>query len=245
MRLWLIDRRWTNLRCDAAVGSEGTWRCNDGGTASVCCIELRVVLGSLALVLKLGCHWRGAGAAHGCEFSGLRTYGQAASASVVGDAGVVIDDDGSVVDVSDVVNVDAVDGPVVVEAVSVPVAAVIAVAGVSEAVVDASVVADVRAPEAVVEAVVVAVEEPVAGGPEGPVIGGGDPGPGNPVVAGGSVAPVAGGPEVVGRGGWGLIVDGEWRWGLVGFERGLAGGNLIVVGLVVVIVGWVLRLRLS
>ena len=245
MRLWLIDRRWPNLRCDARVGGEGTWRCNDGGTASVCRVELRVVLGGLALVLKLGGHGWGAGAVHGCEFGGLRADVNAASASVVGDASVVVDHYSAVVDIGDVVNVDAVDGPVVVEAVSVPIAAVVAVAGVPEAIVDASVVADVRTPEAGMEAVAVTEEEPVAGCPEGSGIGGGDPGSGNPVVAGGGVAPVAGGPEVVWRrSGW-LVVDGERRWRLVGFERCLTCVYLIVVGgvgLVVVAVGWVLWL---
>ena len=243
MRLWLIDRRWPNLRCDAAVGGEGTWRCNDGGTASICCVELPVVLGGLALVLKLGGHGRGAGAAHGCEFGGLRADVDAASAAVVGDAGVVVDDYGAVVDIGDVVDVDAVDGAVVVEAVSIPVAAMVAVAGVSEAIVDASVVADVRTPEAGMEAIAVTEEEPVAGCPEGSGIGGGDPGSGNPVVASGSVTPVAGRPEIVRRGSWGLVVDGERGRRLIGFERCLSCVYLIIVGGVgLVAVGWVLRL---
>jgi hypothetical protein len=173
----------------------------------------------------------------------LRADVDAASAAVVGDAGVVVDDYGAVVDIGDVVDVDAVDGAVVVEAVSIPVAAMVAVAGVSEAIVDASVVADVRTPEAGVEAIAVTEEEPVAGCPEGSGIGGGDPGSGNPVVASGSVTPVAGRPEIVRRGSWWLVVDGELRWGLVGFECCLTGVYLIIVGGVgLVAVGWVLRL---
>jgi hypothetical protein len=232
--LWLIDRHRASLRSDVAVGSKGVRRCDDGRAASVCCVELRMVLGGLALVLKLGRHRWGARAVHGCEFGGLRPDGDATSAAVVGDAGVVVDDYGAVVDVGDVVYVDAVNGLVVVEAVSVPVAAVIAVAGVSEAVVDASVVADVRAPEAGMEAIAVTVEKPVAGGPKGSVVGSSDPGSGDPVIAGGGVAPVAGGPEVVGRRGGRLVIDGKLGWGLVSFECGLTGVDLSVVGWVVV-----------
>ena len=235
----LID--WHGAGLDSAISSEGPRRCDDGGTASVCCIELAMVLGGIALVLELGGHGCGAGAAHGCQFGGLRTDSDAATAAVVGDAVVVVvDDDGAVVDVGDVVDVHAVDGGVVVEAVSVPVAAVIAVAGVPEAVIDASVVADVRSPEATMEAVAVTEEEPVAGGPECSSVRGGDPGSGDPVVAGGGVAPVAGGPDVVGgRSGW-LVVGRKRRWRLVGFECGLAGVYLIFVAWIVVVIGWVL-----
>ena len=177
-------------------------------------------------------HGRSAGSAIGCYFGGLRADVDAAAASVIGDAGVVVDDDGAVVDVGDV-DVHAVDGAVVVEVVSVPVAAVIAVSGVAEAVVDASVEADVEAPVAAAPALAVVVQAPVAGGPEGSVVGRGAPGAGNPVVADGGPAPVAGGPDVVGGGGDGLLVDGEWGWGLVGVFDGR--GFAVLIELVVVL----------
>ncbi len=165
------------------------------------------------------------------------------AATMAGRAGVVVDDDGAVVDVGDV-DVDPVDGAVVVEVVAAPIAAVVAHAGVAKAVVDAAVVADVEAPEAAVEAVPSVVPAPVAGGPEGAVVGRSAPGAGDPVVAGGPPVPVAGGPDIVGRGGFRLLVDGQGRRWLVGVFDGrgfaffveLLGGLCVLIGLV--LIGW-------
>ncbi len=188
----------------------------------------------MALVLDLGGHRRYTRAAHGCDLGGLRTDGDATAASVVGDAVVVVVDDyGAIVDVGDSSFVDAVDGAVVVEVVSVPIAAVIARACVAEAVVNAAVEADVRSPEATLKAVAVAEEGPVAGSPELSRIRGENPGSGDPVVADGGVAPVAGRPDVVGPGGFGLLVGGERGWSGVGFEGLLTGVYLVLVVLVV------------
>jgi hypothetical protein len=215
--------------------------CDDGWAASVDVVELLAVLCCFALVLDLSGHGRDSGTAHGFDFGWPRSVSDAASASVVGDAGVVVDDDRTVVDVGDT-RVDAVNGAIVVEVIAVPVAAVIADAGVSEAVVDAAVEADVRAPEATVKAPAVAIPAPVAGGPEGAIVGWSAPGAGDPVVAGGSPVPVAGGPDVVGRGGFRLLVDGQGRRGLVGvFDGGsfpfcveLLGGLRVLIGLVLI-----------
>jgi hypothetical protein len=173
----------------------------------------------------------------------LRADVDAAAASVIGDAGRVVDDDGAVVDVSNV-DVHTVDGAVVVEVVSAPIAAVITVAGVAEAVVDASVEADVEAPVAVAPSPTVVIPTPVAGGPEGTVVRRGAPCAGDPVVAGGTPVPVAGCPDVVWRGGYWLLVNGERGWGLVSvFDwRGFAVLVELVVGLSVLIglilIGW-------
>jgi hypothetical protein len=131
--------------------------------------------------------------------------------------------------------------------VALPVAAVVAVAGVAKAIVHAAVEADVRAPEAAVKEIAVTEEAPVAGGPQSTVEGRSAPGSGDPVVADGSVSPVAGGPEIVGGGSFGLLVDGERRRRLIGlFESLLAGvylglvvvsGRVVVVILIVVLVG--------
>jgi hypothetical protein len=189
------------------VGGERTRCGNDGWTSLVLVVELLAVLSSLALVLDLSGHWRSSGAAHGCDLGWLRTDGDATAASVVGDAVVVVvDHDGAVVDVGDACDIHAVDGAVVVEVVSVPVAAVITGAGVAEAVVNAAVEADVRAPVAAIEAIAVAEEAPVGWSPERSRIGCEDPGSGNPIVADGGVAPVTGGPQVIGAGGFGLLV---------------------------------------
>ena len=212
-------------------------------------VELRSVLGSFALVCDLCGHGRSAWAAEGCDLGRLRTCGDASAASVIGDSGVVVDDYGAVVDVGDVY-ADVIDGAVVVEAVSLPVAAVIAVAGVAEAVVNASIKADVGAPVAVIEAPAVVVPAPVTGGPQCPVVRGSAPGAGDPVVAGGSPVPVARGPDVVRLGGYGLVVDGKGRWWLIGVDDGrtltflvklvvgLGGGLGVLVSLIVWWRGW-------
>jgi len=237
-QLLLVYRHGTDYRANIPVRDEGPWGGHDCGAALVLVEELLAVLGGFALVLDLGGHGRDSRAAHGCEFGGLRPYRDAAAASVVGDAIVgVVDDDGAVVDVGDAGYVDAVDGAVVVEVVTSPVASVISVADVTVAVVDAAVEADVEAPEAAVEAVAIAVVAPVAGGPEGSGVGGGAPGSGDPVVADGGVHPVAGGPDVVGCGGFGLHVDGQRGRGLFGLEGLLAGVYVVLVVGVVLVFG--------
>ncbi len=220
----------------AGLGGDGTRGGDHGGTALVDVVELSAVLCGFALDLDLRGHWRSPGSAIGCYLGGLRADVDAAATSVISDAGVVVDHDGAVVDVSDV-DIDAVDGAVVVEVVSAPVAAVIAVAGVAEAVVDASVEADVETPVAAAPSPAVVIPAPVAGGPEGSVVGRGAPCAWDPVVTDGTPVPVAGGPDVVGCGGDGLLVDREWGWGLVGVFNGRGFAVLIelVVGLSVLI----------
>jgi hypothetical protein len=203
------------------------------------------ILRSFVLVLDLGGHGRDSWTAHGSDLGRLRSDGDPASAAVVGDASVVIDDYSAVVDVGDV-GADAVNGAVVIEVVAIPVATVIANAGVAEAVVNATVEADVEAPESTVEAPAVVIPAPVTGGPEGAVVRRSAPGTGDPVVAGGAPIPVAGGPDVVWRGGFGLLVNGQWRRRLVGvFDgRGLAffvellGGLSVLIGLILIGRGW-------
>jgi len=221
---------------DTWLGSDGTRGGNHRGAALVDVVELGAVLGGYALVRDLGGHGWSARATEGCDFGGLRTNVDAAAASVIGDAGAVVDDYGAVVDVGDVY-ADVVDGAVVVKVVSVPVAAVIAVSGIAEAVVDASVEADVETPVAAAPSPTVVIPAPVAGGPEGSVVGWGAPCSGDPVVAGGSPVPVTGGPDVVWCGSYGLVVNGERGWGLVGIfdGRGFAVLVELIVGLSVLI----------
>jgi len=209
---------------------------------------------SFTLVLNLRGHRRNTWAAIGCDFGGLRAYVDTAAAAVIRDTvvdGRVVYDDCAVVDVRNPRGVDVINGAVVVEVMPLPVAAMIAVAGVAVAVVDSAVEADVRTPEAAVEDVAVTKEAPVGGGPKSTVEGWGAPCTGNPVVANGRVSPVAGGPEIVGRGRFGLLIDGQRRWGRAGFfDRLLTGVYLSVVGRGVVavvvvgvrvVVGWGLR----
>jgi hypothetical protein len=90
------------------------------------------------------------------------------------------------------------------------------------------------------EAPAAAIEAPVAGGPEGSVVGGSAPCAGDPVVAARAPGPVAGGPEIVGIGGLGLLVDGElrgWLVGVVFWLDGVSVGVELVVVLGVLIAG--------
>ncbi len=230
------------------VGTRNAGLCGDWprsgdhcGSTLVDVVELGAVLGGCALVLDLRRHGRSAWTTEGCDLRGLRTDSDAAVASVIGDAGAVVDDDGAVIDVSDV-DVHAIDRAVVVEVVSVPVAAVIAVAGVSEAVVDASVEADVKTPVAVVEAPAAVIPTPVTGGPESTIVGGSTPGSWNPVITGGRPVPVARGPDVIGCGGDGLVVFREGWWRLVGilgwlrltFLVELVEGLGVLIGLILI-----------
>jgi hypothetical protein len=256
---WLAGTDWLHLRSalrltgtvagldawvgalDAGLRRDGTCSDNNGRTALILAVELLAVLSSLALILKLGRHGGSARSPHGRQFRRLWPYCDSAVAAVVGDAAVVVvDDDCAVVDVGDV-DVDAVHGTVVVEVISVPVAAMVAAACVAEAVVDATVEADVRAPEAAVETVSPPIKAPVTRGPESAIIGWSAPGAGDPVVACGGPSPVAWGPEIVGRGGHGLLVDGQRRRRLVGVFDRLAsigiGVQLVVV--LSVLIGWV------
>jgi hypothetical protein len=224
---------------DRTRGGDDRW------AAFVYVIELLAVFGCRALVLDLCGHRRRSRAAEGCDLCWLRTNGDASTASVVGYAGVVVYDDGAVIDMRNV-DADAIDGTVVIEVVSVPVAAVIAEAGVTEAIVDASVETDMSAPVSTAEAPTVVVPAPVAGGPKSSVIRWKTPCAGYPVISGGRPVPVARGPDVVGSGGYGLVVLGESRRRLVGVYSGLgfAFGVELIEGLGVLIglIGGLLRL---
>jgi hypothetical protein len=222
--------------------------CGDGArsgdhrwTTLVDVVKLLAIIGGFALIPDLRRHGRRAWTTECCDLGGLWTDCDAAASSVVGDSTIVIDDDGSVVDMRDV-DIDAVNGAVVVEVVSVPIAAVIAVAGVTEAVVNASIETDVEAPITAVEAPAVVVPTPVAGSPECAIVRRSAPCAGDPVVAGGSPVPIAGSPDVVRSRGYWLIVFGQGRRRLVGIFGGswlaflvkLIEGLGILIGLVLI-----------
>jgi len=108
----------------------------------------------------------------------------------------VVYDNRVVVDVVHHIDVDVVDRAVVIEVASTPVAALIAAADIAKAVVDTAVVANMRAPVAPIVPIAVVAETPIAGCPQGALVGSLSPDSGNPVVAGWSVGPVAGRPQV-------------------------------------------------
>src|SRR5580698_8456120 len=79
----------------------------------------------------------------------------------------------------------------------VPVATIIATAHISVSVVHPAVVADVPTPKSTVPAIAATIVSPVAGRPQRPNIRRGGPDSRDPVVACGSIRPVAGGPHVI------------------------------------------------
>jgi hypothetical protein len=114
--------------------------------------------------------------------------------------------------VVDVVAVHMHHHGVVVEVVAAPLSAGKADAAVTEAVVHAAVVADVRAPVAFMEVIAAAIPSPVRGRPQRAFIWGGHPGAGNPVVSLVAEGPVTGGPHHAGLHAGGLLVDRQGRW---------------------------------
>jgi hypothetical protein len=136
--------------------------------------------------------------------------------------------------------VDVVRRAVVVEVAATPVAALIAISAVAIAVIDTAIVADVQAPVAAVEAIAVMTEAPIAGGPESVLVGSLNPPPPNPVITGWSPCPVPGRPEIVVAGSRRLIVFGQRRRRLIGIGHRLSAIAGIIRTLVVrtTRVGW-------
>jgi len=127
------------------------------------------------------------------------------------DGSVVVDDRG-VVSVMNNGGVHVSDRGVVVIDASAPFATDEADTAVAEAVVDAAVETDVRSPIAGVKEVRSATPAPIAGGPEIAGRGSENPSAGNPEVAVIAVCPIAGSPDVAD--GWadGLHIDGKRGW---------------------------------
>lgn len=135
----------------------------------------------------------------------------------------------------------------------VPVATLIAEADIAEAIVDATVVADVLAPITVVPAIPTAVPAPPSGRPKSPNVRRRNPCSGDIVVTGGCVIPIARSPHIVGAGRYRLFIVFRQRWWWfccrrdVGIEQGVVfvvfcgvGSLLIGVRLAVAILLWLL-----
>jgi len=133
--------------------------------------------------------------------------------SVECDGGMVHDGDVVHVHVDGVVSTaKTVIGGVIEEVTAAPLATNEAYAEVAEAIVDAAIEADVRAPVAGVEAVIAAFPTPPRGCPEITGFRRDDPGAGNPVIAAViCIGPVARRPDVAVAGADGLYVDRK-RW---------------------------------
>ena len=134
-------------------------------------------------------------------------------------------------------DVHIVDRAVVVEMSAAPVATLVAKADITKAVVNAAVVADVGSPVTAVEAIAVMVVTPIAGSPEGALIGSLDPHAGYPVVAALSPCPVAGSPEIVVARSLRLFIIGEGRRCLIRILDRLRAVTGIVRASVIVLIG--------
>ncbi len=118
---------------------------------------------------------------------------------------------------------------VVIHPAVVPVSSVVATAGISETVIDAAVVADMRTPVARVPVIVAVVEAPPGRCPERTHIRRQNPSSGNPVITGVRITPVAGRPNVVVAGSGRLAVIRKRRRWFGSFYRLIVGSILIVV----------------
>jgi len=178
-----------NYRSDGFALGNWLGCCHDGRLAVIDSGKLLAILGGLFAMLNLGGHRRNALLAGGGEFRGSRLASDAAGSVVAGAGGGVIDggvvDDrvgyGAVVDLY-VGGSDVVDGAIIVEAISTPVSALVTSPGVAISIINAAVVADVRAPVAVVIAIAVAAISPPSGRPQISDFGWTGPTTWNPVV---------------------------------------------------------------
>src|SRR5271166_201956 len=117
-------------------------------------------------------------------------------------------DDGLVVNIVNIRDVYVIHRAVVVETAVIPISALIADATVAEAIVDAAVKADIRAPVAFIPGKGVAAPTPITRRPEKANLGSHHPRTRHPEVPFLSVSPVAGRPQVTVGWSHGLLVNG-------------------------------------
>src|SRR5579863_808609 len=160
-------------------------------------------------MLELSCSCRSVTLMRSSFFRRRRASINPAVPAVVADVvvrGVV--DYGLVVDVVKIRTANVIHGAVVVEASVIPISALITETAVAEAIVDAAVKADSRAPVAFIPGKSVATPTPITGRPEKANFGSHHPGTGHPEVAFVAVRPVARRPHVAVSGSHRLGVDG-------------------------------------
>src|ERR1017187_1763811 len=156
--------------------------------------ECMVGAGSVHM-LGLQFHWRPVLLVCRCLFCLGRAGANSTRAAVIADmvhGGVI--DHGLVVNIVNVRGVHVIHRAVVAEGSVIPISAFIADTTIAEAVVDAAVEADMRAPIAFIPGVGVAAPTPIPGSPEEANFGSHDPGTRHPEVAIITIAPVAGCP---------------------------------------------------
>jgi hypothetical protein len=146
-------QRWWGLH--VVVGRERLVDGYKSRTTMIRAGKLATVGGGSALILDLCFHRRSVRLMHRRQLRRPRRRPDAARSAVVTHMRIVLVIHGytAVIDVVDHSDVDVVDGAVVVEVASTPIAALIAVANVAKAVIDPAIVADVLAPISRVKAV--------------------------------------------------------------------------------------------
>jgi hypothetical protein len=165
------------------------------------------------LNLDLCRHWRTMRFTQRGQFRRPRPHLDAARSAIEAHPidGRRVVDDSVVVDVVHNGRIHVINRAVVIEVTTVPVAALVPDANVTEAIIDPSVEADVRAPIATEELIMVMAITPVARGPKRTLVGSLNPDSGHPVVASWRIAPIARRPEIIVAGSRRLVVGGQRR----------------------------------
>ncbi len=176
-------------------------------------LQVAVRTGSM-FMLHLVRGWRHLPLAGRCLLFGSWACRCSAGTAVIANAiyrGRVVDY-GCVVNVVNVGDVHIVDGLVVVELPSSPIAAIVTATGIPVAIGNATVEADDRTPVAGMPVVQLVVKRPVTGRPKQAGFGGQRPRAGYPVVSNRTPRPVAWHPNIAFGRAKGLLVNRKCRW---------------------------------
>jgi len=204
--------------------------------AMICAVKLRSVSRSSRSYLCLRSNRSNMRLAHGNHLSRTRPNIDAALSTVVADtilnatpiSHVVVNHRAAVNVATTEVNVR--NGAVVVEVVTVPVAAKIAGSDVTEAIINTAIKADMKAPVSMVKPIATAIVTPVRRCPQSAIVRRRAPNTRNPVVAAVTPAPVTGRPDVVRFGSRRLIIIRQRRRWLSGVIRNVL--CVVLIGIV-------------
>jgi hypothetical protein len=194
-------------------------------------------------VLNLRSNRRQARIALNGQFLRCRLSFHSATAAVIADPIPAVLRDRIVIDIVNPGRVHIRHGSVVVQVSVIPIGAVVSAARVAIAVLDASVVADVRCPVSPMPAIVAIFKSPPGGRPKRSHIRRQHPGAWNPVIAGACVIPVTWRPNIIVARAGRLLIIGQWRRRLRGYD-GWIGSVLIGIvfrGRIVCLAGFVGR----
>jgi len=186
-------------------------------TTMVRTVKLRPIVRSFRTHLRLRRNWSHARLPHSNQLGRTRPNVYATPPAVVADAILNTTSISHVViNHSTAVNVGTMEvnvshGAVVVEVVTVPIAAKIAGSDITEPVINTAIKADMKAPVPMVEPIPATIETPVRRSPESAIVRRRAPDSGNPVVATSTPTPVTGRPDVVRFGSRRLIIIRQLR----------------------------------